>query len=354
MGQAATIIQLNDNAKLMKQFSTYLQRKRVHTTKLAYLKEINRFYDWLCGKQVTLLDDGNVVSAITEKEMLMDQSQAHDYQHYLIEEGLSASSINKAIVSVRGLYTQLAANNFPVKSEWFKGLEKVESEGEQWAAFTFEESMKAMEVVRHTEKGDMKAAMINTVIHTGFRIGDLEKLRKEHITLFENKTWTIKVKGKRGKWNWKPITPELKDEILSITDKYNYTDGAIFKIQRNTVNKMMKLIRKELGLERAGEERYVFHSFKKCAVSEIYNITNGDVKHIQEAGNHADASTALNIYTKLEKRKQIHESPMLLIGKDINIMEALGELTREQIVALIGKCGKNVHYELYNLLQSGA
>lgn len=343
---------LFSDSKLMKQFTTYLKRKRVLTTKLAYCKEINRFFEWHCGKVITLLDDGDVVSPISKSDIIVNQSLVSDYQTYLIDElHMSPSSINKAIVAVRGLYTQLAANDFPVKSEWFKGLEKLDKNDEsQWASFTYEEAVQAMEVVRPTEKGDMKVAMINTAIRTGFRLGDLLCMKREHIKLFEGKTWTIKLKGKRGKWNWKPILPEVKDELLMIADTYNHQDGLIFKIQRNTINKMMKLIRKELKLENE-EERYVFHSFKKCAVLEIYNITNGDVKQMQEAGNHIDATTSLNTYTKLDKRQKIHESPMLLIGQNINIMEKLEELTKEQLIDLIRKCGKNVHYELHNLLK---
>lgn len=328
----------------------YLNKKRNVNTRAEYYSYIERFFYTVHKK---------TLNQLTIPDLILRQSIVENYQAYLLDNNLSKASVQKAISAVRGLYKYLAANDYDVKVEWFEALESIPDDGEEYAAFTYEQMIQAKEVVSNyykhdsKEKGDVKAVMIETAFVTSFRLRELMKLKKSSFQLVDGRTWTVTVVGKRNKRNTTAISTELYESIIHIANKYSEQiesqDGCIFKFNEKTIGKMMALIRKELGLEGIEGERYVFHSFKSGGINEVGRLTGGNIKEMQEQGNHSDPKTTFKHYAKL--KRNFHNAPSLRIGKKISVIPQLEKMTKEEILELLSKASLSVHIELENLLK---
>lgn len=354
MAASAKVIQMFDHS-LTEDIKGFLRKKRNTDTRAEYHSLLNRFFQFHCKKDIEYVTMGDLIikQSIVENYRLYLQTKTED------KKALKKTAVDKAVSVIRGLYTYLASNDYPVKAEWFQQLESIPDDSGEYATFTWEETERAIAstLKRYKsdvkEKGDMKAVMIETAFVTSLRLNELRRIRPSSFKHVEDQTWEITVRGKRGKILKSPITDELYEKIMAVSLRYadpeNNPQGFIFQINDKTVGKMVKYIVKDLGLTAEEGQRYVFHSFKSGGINEVGRITGGDVKEMQSQGKHNDPSTTFKHYAKL--KRNIHSSPNLRIGKKVDIIPQLEKLSKEEILSIIAKSGRFVHYELERLLK---
>ncbi len=102
---------------------------------------------------------------------------------------------------------------------------------------------------------------------------------------------------------------------------------------------MMNYIRENIDF---GDRKIVFHSFKKASIEEVSIISGGDIKAMQNHGDHSNASTTINSYLADKKLED-------LVTVDVNThipTEAFDELSQEEFVKLVKSMDRSTQIRL--------
>ena len=307
-----------------------------------YLRDIRHFFK---SEKVK----GKELEYIRTSDLMISNDIVYDYVMELLDSGLKKVSVLRKIASVRSFYNYLEVNDYPVNPKWFKIDEVKNDDNEEYDALTWEEVEQMIEIVKPTRKGDMKALLIETAVVTGFRYEALMALSEDSLE-FVDGVWTLKTDNQKDKWNkvnQNSIRDDLRDRLLELSKKYNLPNKRFFALTKKSIGKMIRDCCEQMGIDRT-KRRIVFHSFKKTGVTEVFMITNGDVKAIQEQGHHEDPRTALATYVKL--KKDFSQSPSLMIGNKIEEKE-FESITLEQYVEVMKKLDRATQFKVLNALR---
>lgn len=337
MVKLGNVVQLNtkkENKNVYATIHTYLTRKgqdSVNTQK-TYERAIRDFFRTMRNKEI---------EDLVEADLIFAKDQIESYQ-VALKEQYKGSTVNNSLTAVRECYERLEDNGFDVSRSWFNLERYDEHDTVSYDTLTHNEVVQAIDLVSQTRKGSEKALLLRLAYATAFRRETLLTMRWNQIVEIDD-MWYVKVMGKGNKWSHKKLSDDLYKSLMEFKEKSK--KEKVFELTKTTVNRMMKYIRENMHF---GERRIVFHSFKKASINEVNIISGGDIKAMQQHGDHANAGTTLNTYLA---KKNLEE----LVTVDINTVipvEHFDVMSREELLALVKGVDRNTIIKL--LKKAGA
>lgn len=335
MAKLGNVFQLNPNnggKNVYATILTFLTRKGQDSenTKKTYERAIRDFFKTMRGKELKDLVEG---------DLIFTKEQIESYQ-VALKEQYKGTTVNNSMTAIKECYEKLESNQFNVSSSWFNVDRYDEHDKESYDTLTHEEVLEIIDLVSKTRKGKEKSLLVRLAYATAFRKDTLLTMKWNQIVEIDGQ-WYAKVLGKGNKLSHKKISDDLYNTLMEF--KAETGRDKIFQLTEKTVQKMMNYIRENMNF---GDRKIVFHSFKKASINEVNIITGGDLKAMQQHGDHSNVSTTLNDYMA---RKNLED----LVTVDINTripLEAFEELSKGDLINLINSMDRNTQIKMLKKL----
>ncbi|MEC0031184.1 tyrosine-type recombinase/integrase [Bacillus cereus] len=317
--------------KIHKSIQTFLAskgQKSVNTME-GYGRSVRQFFLNTRSKEINEL-------TLMDLSFTLDEVQAYQIE---LTKQYKTTTVDNKINAVRSLYKYLSGNNYDVNPNWFNVESLVNYDAKSYEVLEWDVVEDIMEAVKKHKHGDEKALFIEVGAKTSFRVETLLTLKWSDIKLDRHGVRFIEVLGKGKEWDKKPIQEELYERLLTL--KEDDTEDVFPHLNnRKIISRMMIKVCEELGLD---AEKVKFHSMKKAGMHEVGLITGGNIKAIQQQGNHKSELTSLKFYTK--ENENLAEMPCLLIGAELDTTP-LEALSKEELLQLIANSGREVQMKL--------
>lgn len=273
-----------------------------------YERDTKKFFGIMRNK--TILDLNEQDLAFTRQEIISYQRILRDNPNNLASKKYAGNSINRMIKSVKSLFKELQVGGYNVDHELFSIKGESISDVKKHPFVTWEQiENDILPAVRYTNFGDKKALLIEFACVTSFRLDSIIKgISMSNSFKRKNGVIVAEVLGKGSKWDRKSIPEDLWSRMQELFCKYK--SDSLFQFSETTITRMMDHIRRTTNIN------VTFHSFKKCGIREVKNITGNDMKAMQEQGAHESFATTMNYYD--EFNEDFSKKPSLLIGQKID------------------------------------
>lgn len=269
------------NTEVYDQIKRFLEIRKVQSEHTAnnYERDIRNFF---------LKTRSKDIEHLTRKDLKFEIDEFEDYYLYLINnKKVEINTANRYITSVKECFRYLHSKKL-VDNISFLEIKTFTGNSEQYGVLTMDEVQKMMDLALKQGREDVgltKYLMIKFAVDTCARLNDCLTIKWSNFVVEEDKV-RIRMIGKGNK-EFKPsISKEFYNELLQLK-KYNNSE-YVFNIHRNTVQRMMNRLRKDLNIPK--ERNITFHSFKKAGVDYIWKQTR-DLNQARKAANHSSSKT---------------------------------------------------------------
>ena len=274
------VVQLYDN-KLYDDIMIFLNEMWVESehTRIAYETDIRQFFKLIKGKDLEHL---------TLEDVQLRKNDVEKFKQILLDNGMARSTINRKISVVRSLLENLKANEWDVKTAFFKNIKWLKVKNNKRGVFEVSQVKQLAELALHTEreKKEIKYYAIMFALDTGIRKEALINLKWSDFEVQEDKVFINYYDKGQEEFN-KEIARWFYDELLTIKQE---NEERVFPISKDSIDDMMKRLVKKLDLPSDGK-LYTFHSIRACAITHAYRITNGDILAAKEFAGHHNIQT---------------------------------------------------------------
>ncbi|RZS94917.1 tyrosine-type recombinase/integrase [Cecembia calidifontis] len=284
-------------------FINYLElekRASAHTV-LAYRKDLEQFSDF-CQ---TAFEKEDISKA--------EHTEIRAWIIDLVEQQLSATSVNRKIATLRSFYKFLLRSGELSKDPTYKI--KALKTPKRLPEFVQEEAIEKIldeMVYEPTFEGKRDRMVMEFLYLTGVRLSELLDLKWKDINLH---TATIKVLGKRKKERIIPITKTLKENILSYKKVFeetfpNFNESDYFIVTNSKEQaypmKIYRIVRHYLDLFAQTTKRSP-HLLRHTFATHLLN-KGADLNAVKDLLGHANlAATQVYTHNSLEKLKAVFE-----------------------------------------------
>ena len=242
----------------------YLRNKELSVATIdKYLSAVKKLRDYLPKEEIG-------------KEMLIM------YKMYMLESGLSKSSINISIAAINSFLGFCKMDDMKIKSLRLQRNYFLSGGTE----LTIEEYIKMVETAQ--EKGNEKMALlIQTICSTGIRISELPFITVEGII-----EGLIEINLK-GKIRVIMVADSLADKLMKYCLKNDIKSGSIFvsssgkPLDRSNVWRSMNRIAKDAGVDSC---KVYPHNFRHL-FARVYYEKYGDLAHLADILGHSSINT---------------------------------------------------------------
>lgn len=300
------------------------RKRRSKNTAINYETDIRRFFKITRGKNIEHLNKEDLIHTMEEVE---------DYYSYLIDvQKVGFNTANRYLTSVKGCFEYLQKKGM-VNDIDFLDIETVNDNVNHYGILTPDEIELALQLVLRQgkkETGLIKHLLIKFAADTSARLNECLNLKWSNFTLRETDV-QINTIGKGNK-EFKPkISKELYNEILKL--KGISDSEFVFDIHRNTVQRMMNKLRKDMNIPK--ERNITFHSFKKFGVSHMYKTTR-DLNQARKAANHSSTKTT-ELYIDTEEDYGVMGYFSSAYGVDENLYNKVDLKTLQTAISQLDK-----------------
>jgi integrase len=319
------VVQLYDN-KLYEDIMIFLNEMGIESehTRKAYETDIRQFFKLIKGKELEYL---------TLEDIQLKKRDVELFKQILLENGLARSTINRKISAVRSLLENLKANEWDVKTAFFKNIKWLKVINNRRGVLEVHEVKELARLALETEREnkEIKYYLILFALDTGMRKSALLNLKWSDFEVNGDEV-VINYYDKGKKEFNKEIAKWFYDELLSIKQE---NEERVFPISKDSVDDMMKRLIKIMGIPK--ERKITFHSIRACAITHVYRIKNGDIIAAKEFAGHSNMQTT-DRYVKRSKLGAI--GAVSSIG---NLDDDLyKKVTNDELVKAIENCPKDV------------
>ncbi|UZD21957.1 tyrosine-type recombinase/integrase [Algoriphagus halophytocola] len=284
-------------------FANYLEfekKSSPHTVE-AYRRDLTQFEEFL-----ELSFEKNEISEAEHPEL---RAWVID----LVESGLSTTSVNRKIATLRSYYKFLLRSRIISADPTYKL--KALKNPKKLPEFVQEETIIAVleeSVYEPTFEGQRDRMVMEFLYLTGVRLSELVNLRWSDINLIEE---SVKVLGKRKKERIIPITKGLKQNILLYKKVFEETFSKVGQSEYFIVSNQQKqsypmmifrIVRKYLDLFAQTTKRSP-HVLRHTFATHLLN-KGADLNAVKDLLGHANlAATQVYTHNSMEKLKAVFE-----------------------------------------------
>jgi len=267
----------------IKQFKDYLiSEEKSEATIEKYIRDINAFYIWICGREV-------------------NKSVVIEYKNEIIELYAPASA-NSMLSSINSFFAYMEwyeckVKTFKIQKQIFASKEKELTKNE------YEKLLKAAK----KKNNEKLYLLMQTICGTGIRVSELRFITKEAIVKGQA---TINCKGKMRV----VILPEkLCVALRRYAKEHMIISGAIFvskngkPLDRSNIWKMLKNLCESAGVSK---EKVFPHNFRHLFARTYYSLEK-DVIRLADILGHSSVNTT-RIYTM--ETGEVHRMQLQRLG----------------------------------------
>ena len=251
-------------------------------TKRAYLSAFDDLFELAAGRTITRM-------------ILME------YRASMVEEDLSAATINQRLCAIRKLVNEASENGMidPAEAVRIISVPGVPQNGVRLGNWlNREETQRLLATVDRTELiGKRNFAILSVLCHCALRRDELAKLHTRLIQQREGRWVIADLVGKRGRVRTVPLVSGAKDAIDEWTGAAGFTSGPVFRRMRRggavtgfalsawAVRDVVVTAAKAAGLDHLGP-----HDLRRtCA--KLCRTAGGDLEQVQFLLGHEDLAT---------------------------------------------------------------
>ncbi|EKB50554.1 tyrosine-type recombinase/integrase [Cecembia lonarensis] len=288
---------------MLDSFINYLEfekRASAHTV-LAYRKDLEQFSEF-CQ---TAFEKADIAQA--------EHAEIRAWIIDLVEEGLSSTSINRKIATLRSFYKFLLRSDEISKDPTYKI--KALKTPKRLPEFVQEEAIeKILDEFQYenTFEGQRDRMVMEFLYLTGVRLSELIALKWRDINLASD---SVKVFGKRKKERIIPINNVLKKNIVSYKKVFeetfsnvDHSDYFIVSIKKEQAYpmKIYRIVRQYLDLFAQTQKRSP-HLLRHTFATHLLN-KGADLNAVKDLLGHANlAATQVYTHNSMEKLKAVFE-----------------------------------------------
>lgn len=297
-------------------------------TAVSYVNDLEQFL-----KQVSKLGIETPVETVVS---MINYKNVTKFRQSELDRGMKASTVNRKLSAIREFAKHLAVHDVVIDTGFFNSVKSLKNDSASYEVLTIPESLQIAEWIKDNEKmrGYEKFLYILLAVDTGVRAEALSNLTPENFVVVDGE---VLLKGvDKGK---KPFSKRLSLEFYEdIKKNTSWVAGQkIFGFTAKNRNDMMKRVLKGLDWE---NRNIVFHSFKKAAVNNAFEIT-GDIMTAMKTGGHSSVATTQRYLSEGET----------VMGAISNVnaeeMKSLdyNDFTHEQLVQMLSNMSDNFQYQ---------
>jgi integrase/recombinase XerC len=278
----------------------YEKRSSPHTV-LAYRNDLEQVADF-----VSLSFEMNELAQCTHSEL---RAWVID----LVEKGLSTTSVNRKIATLRSYYKFLLRSRLITQDPTYKlkSLKNPKKLPEFVQELTIE-SVLEEDVYEPTFEGQRDRMVMEFLYLTGVRLSELTNLRWKDLNLIEDQ---VKVLGKRKKERIIPLTKSLKQNIILyqkvFEERFSKAEGNAYFIVTNRGEQsysmlIYRIVRHYLDLF-AQNTRRSPHLLRHTFATHLLN-KGADLNAVKDLLGHANlAATQVYTHNSMEKLNAVFE-----------------------------------------------
>ena len=248
---------------------------------------------------------------LTEEKLSVEQFeelQIVSYTEYLMDSGISKSSIIRNLVTLRNFYKFLRRQGFVLEAPILY-YELPHLDRDLPEILTVDEMKLILEAPdAKTNKGKRDRAILEMLYASGLKVSELIHLEMMDINL--DKRYIV-CTGSKGKERLIPIGSkaveslrsylEIRDQMAKDNSKFLFTSNQGDSITRQGVWKLLKNYKDQVGITKEVNLNTLRHSFA------VHLLDNGaDMKAVQEMLGHTDINATLR-YEELKKKNKLME-----------------------------------------------
>lgn len=260
----------------------------------AYRRDLQKFEAFMKEEQLSLEE--------------FEELQIVSYTEYLMETGISKSSIIRNLVTLRNFYKFLRRQGFvleaPILYYELPHLDRNLPE-----ILTVEEMKKILEAPDpKTNKGKRDRSILELLYASGLKVTELINLKVPDVNLEKQ---YIVCQGSKGRERLIPMGTKaveslraflaIRDQMAKEGSSYLFTSNQGESITRQGVWKLLKTYTDQAGITKDVNLNTLRHSFA------VHLLDNGaDMKAVQEMLGHTDINATLR-YEELKKKNRLME-----------------------------------------------
>lgn len=260
----------------------------------AYRRDLQKFEAFMKEEQLSLEE--------------FEELQIVSYTEYLMETGISKSSIIRNLVTLRNFYKFLRRQGFvleaPILYYELPHLDRNLPE-----ILTVEEMKKILEAPDpKTNKGKRDRSILELLYASGLKVTELINLKVPDVNL--DKQYIV-CQGSKGRERLIPMGTKaveslraflaIRDQMAKEGSSYLFTSNQGESITRQGVWKLLKTYTDQAGITKDVNLNTLRHSFA------VHLLDNGaDMKAVQEMLGHTDINATLR-YEELKKKNRLME-----------------------------------------------
>mgnify|MGYP005748030465 FL=1 len=231
----------------------------------------------------------------------------------LVEQGLSATTVNRKLATLRSYYKFLMRSQVISKDPTYK-LKSLKTP-KKLPEFVQEDSISSVleeDVYADTFEGQRDKMIMEFLYLTGVRLSELIGLKWKDLNLIDDQ---VKVLGKRQKERIIPITKSLKQNIISyqkvFEERFSKIEGNAYFIMSNKGEQsypmmIYRTVRQYLDLF-AQNSRRSPHLLRHTFATHLLN-KGADLNAVKDLLGHANlAATQVYTHNTMEKLKAVFE-----------------------------------------------
>lgn len=334
IGNTAKVIHLNveEDKNVWGCLDTFLTRvgQNSKNTRNTYENAIKHFFMEMRGKEIENL---------VEKDLIFTKNQVESYQVRL-KEKFKGTTVNTKMSALKKAYMKLEDYGFDVRASWFDVDRYSEHEKESYDSMTFDEVMKAIELVKGTRKGEEKSLFIEMAFVTAFRKESLKTISMNSIYKHNDDEYVVEVVDKGNKKSKNKISKDLYERLYKFAKSENKDlNDNLFVLTNKTIRGMMDYIRENIDF---GKRRIVFHSLKKASIEEVALQTGYDLKAMQAQGHHSSVQTTLDHYMA---KKTVDDMEAVDLYREVPVDE-FDKMSKEELLEMLNNAPRDIQIKL--------
>lgn len=334
IGNTAKVIHLNveEDKNVWGCLDTFLTRvgQNSKNTRNTYENAIRHFFMEMRGKKIENL---------VEKDLIFTKNQVESYQVRL-KEKFKGTTVNTKMSALKKAYMKFEDYGFDVRATWFDVDRYSEHEKESYDSMTFDEVMKAIELVKGTRKGEEKSLFIEMAFVTAFRKESLKTISMNSIYKHNDDEYVVEVVDKGNKKSKNKISKDLYERLYKFAKSENKDlNDNLFVLTNKTIRGMMDYIRENIDF---GKRRIVFHSLKKASIEEVALQTGYDLKAMQAQGHHSSVQTTLDHYMA---KKTVDDMEAVDLYREVPVGE-FDKMSKEELLEMLNNAPRDIQIKL--------
>lgn len=350
-------------------------RERSENTYIAYKGQIDEFFMFVLGKEVTDISWEEIKDIGFEDMMRYKlhlgkakvRTKKDDNGNWKYRRGQAPSTINSKIACIRALFSFFQKIDGSINASAMN-VRRAEptNENVSYGSLTEEEFESLLEFCDNEKvKPLTKRMFFEIALNTGMRKNAiLDNMYWSNIGEVIDKDSGVEVKAiqdvedKGGKRDLTPISDEFYSRLIKYksSDEIEWVEGGVelddndvkvVSLNTKTVDSVLKRWKDSYGIE--DSRNITIHSIKSTGCDIVWNKTK-DIKAVSDYAHHSDINTAYKHY--LGKNESLMDKASYFAFEDSSSdISELDSLSKEELIDLISDCSMSTISEIMSKIK---